>query len=123
MSKEIVVALLTGGVLVSIINGVMQLIMWRKNRKAQKEDKAEQDVDGRLKAIENTMAVIVQSQKYMLYDRIRFLGQSYIKDGDVDFDDRRILADMHNVYHNGLGGNGDLDNLMKEVNALPLKLK
>lgn len=123
MSKEIIIALLTGGVLVSIINGVMQLIMWRKNRKAQKEDKVEQDVDGRLKAIENTMAVIVQSQKYMLYDRIRFLGQSYIKDGDVDFDDRRILADMHNVYHNGLGGNGDLDNLMKEVNALPLKLK
>ena len=123
MSKEIIIALLPGGVLVSIINGVMQLIMWRKNRKAQKEDKAEQDVDERLKAIESTMAVIVQSQKYMLYDRIRFLGQSYIKDGEVDFDDRRIFADMHNVYHNGLGGNGDLDNLMKEVNALPLKLK
>jgi hypothetical protein len=123
MSKEIIIALLTGGVLVSIINGAIQLIMWRKNRKAQKEDKAEQDVDKRLKAIESTMAVIVQSQKYMLYDRIRFLGQSYIKDGEVDFDDRRILTDMHNTYHNGLGGNGDLDNLMKEVNALPLKLK
>ena len=112
MSKEIIIALLTGGVLVSIINGVMQLIMWRKNRKAQKEDKAEQNI-----------SVIIQALKFILYDKIRCAGQAYIRDGEIDFDDRRILTDMHNVYHNGLGGNGDLDNLMKEVNALPLKLK
>ena len=27
------------------------------------------------------------------------------------------------VYHNGLNGNGDLDNLMRDVNALKLKRK
>ena len=36
-------------------------------------------------------------------------------------DDRRVLNEMHHCYHDGLGGNGDLDNLMQEVNKLPLK--
>ena len=57
----------------------------------------------------------------MLYDRIRYLGLKYIQDGAVDFDDRRILKEMHDCYHERLGGNGDLDNLMREVNRLPLK--
>ena len=56
-----------------------------------------------------------------MYDRIRFLGQAYIAEGEIDFDDRRILRQMHTSYHNGLGGNGDLDALMEEVDSLPLK--
>ena len=59
--------------------------------------------------------------KWVLYDRIRYLGQRYISDGKVDFDDRRILNEMHKSYHEGLSGNGDLDNLMAEVNRLPLE--
>ena len=39
----------------------------------------------------------------------------------MDFDDRRILNLMHKSYHDGLGGNGDLDNVMNDVNRLPLK--
>ena len=61
--------------------------------------------------------------KWVLYDRIRHLGQAYIKEGAVDFDDRRILHEMHNSYHNGLNGNGDLDALMDAVDKLPLKVK
>lgn len=119
----ILTAVLTGGFAVSIVNLVRDIIMWKKNRKAQKEDKEEQKIEERLKAIENITSTLASANKYILYDRIRFLGQAYIKDGEIDFDDRRILNDMHAVYHNGLGGNGDLDNLMKAVNALPLKVK
>ena len=119
----ILTAVLTGGFAVSLVNLIRDVIMWKKNRKAAKEDKEDQNIEERLKAIENTTTTLASANKYILYDRIRFLGQAYIKDGEIDFDDRRILNDMHDVYHNGLGGNGDLDNLMKEVNALPLKLK
>nr|DAJ45489.1 MAG TPA: hypothetical protein [Caudoviricetes sp.] len=28
---------------------------------------------------------------------------------------------MHSVYHSGLGGNGDFDDLMEEFNELPIK--
>lgn len=119
----ILTTVLTGGFAVAIVNLVRDIIMWKKNRKAAKEDKEEQKIEERLKAIENITNTLASANKYILYDRIRFLGQAYIKDGEIDFDDRRILNDMHDVYHNGLGGNGDLDNLMKAVNTLPLKVK
>ena len=32
-----------------------------------------------------------------------------------------VLNEMHKSYHDGLGGNGDLDVLMHAVNTLPLK--
>ena len=44
----------------------------------------------------------------------------YIEAGEVDFDQRRILREMHTVYHFGLQGNGDLDQLMEAVAKLPL---
>ena len=67
------------------------------------------------------MMALKTGLKWVIYDRIRFLGQNYISAGRVDFDDRRILNEMHTCYHDGLGGNGDLDNLMHQVNDLPLK--
>ena len=36
-----------------------------------------------------------------------------------DVDDRRRLHIMHECYHT-LGGNGDLDKLMEDVNKLPI---
>ena len=61
------------------------------------------------------------AMKCVLLDRIIYLGQKYIEAGEVDFDDRKRLRDMHTSYHRGLGGNGDADAIMKAVDALPLK--
>lgn len=36
-------------------------------------------------------------------------------------EERRSLGHWHDVYHNGLGGNGDADALMQQVKALPLR--
>ena len=119
--REVLIAVLTGGVIVAIIEGVREFLTWRRNRKAVLEDRQALNSDKRLEKVERQVEALVESQKYILYDRIRFLGQSYIADGEIDFDDRRILNDMHRAYHSGLGGNGDLDILMKEVNQLPLK--
>ena len=67
--------------------------------------------------------MIAQSEalKYILLDRIMYLGQCYIVAGEVSFDDRKRLRDMHTSYHEKLGGNGDADAVMKAVDALPLK--
>ena len=119
--REVLIAVLTGGVIVAIIEGVREFLAWRRNRKAVLEDRQALNSDKRLEKVERQVEALVESQKYILYDRIRFLGQSYIADGEIDFDDRRILNDMHKSYHSGLGGNGDLDILMREVNQLPLK--
>lgn len=126
------IAILTGGGAVALINGIFGLIMWRKKRKAEKEDN---NIEGQLKEISAELAIMKQEReeqgeaikaqsaalKYLLFDRIQYLGQAYIAAGEVDFDDRRRLNEMHHIYHFGLDGNGDLDILMESVNSLPLK--
>ena len=116
-------AALTGGAIVALIQGGFGVVMWLLNRRAKKKDDGDQNIEQRLYAMEQQNANQSEALKFILYDRIRFLGQAYIAEGKIDFDDRRILNSMHKVYHNGLNGNGDLDELMKAVNALPLKMK
>jgi len=112
MSDTVVVALVAGlaAIFGALIAQLGEGIRQKRKRKYDKDDGKDKDIEA-LKA----------GLKWVLYDRIRFLGQKYTNDGSVDFDDRRILNEMHKSYHDGLGGNGDLDNLMSEVNKLPLK--
>lgn len=132
--EEILLAILGGGVAVAIIEAVKEAIAWRRNRKAVKEDrveeKKEKQFEERLTGLEEEvsdmkkmMAALVDSQKNVLFDRIQYLCRRYIADGEVDFDNLRGVNALHNSYHNGLGGNGDLDALMKQVQSLPLKTK
>jgi len=106
----IVGGLLGGSAVAALINAIAEGVRQRRKRKYDTED-------GRDK---NEQA-LKEGLKWVLYDRIRFLGQRYICTGNVDFDDRRILNEMHKCYHEGLGGNGDLDVLMSQVNKLPLR--
>ena len=115
----------TGAAVIKLIDNVVQ---WKLQRKAAKEDRTVEDGQAEIKKIkqwekdmEDKVNALVNADKYILFDRIRYLGQRYVADDEVDFDDRRILNQMHDVYHNELGGNGDLDELMKAVNTLPLK--
>ncbi len=125
----ILIALLSGGVGAAVVKLIGDSFAFRRERKAKKEDTEALGFKERLDRIESqndAQKLLLDNQrealKYLLYDRIRFLGQAYIKDGCIDFDDRRILNDMHRSYHTGLDGNGDLNNLMEEVNKLPLKM-
>lgn len=109
---KVIVAALSGSALAALIQQIGEVYRQRKRREAAKEDTHCEDYNALRKAL-----------MYVILDRIRYLGQVYIKDQEVDFDDRRLLNEMHDVYHNELGGNGDLDTLMREVNRLPLKQK
>lgn len=122
-------------------SGGLALIDWARarwkykaDRKALKEDKAEEKQDEveklskLVKDMANTqkeqtaqMAAFQEALKCVLLDRVIYLGQNYIKAGAIDFDDRRRLREMHDSYHKGLGGNGDAEAIMKAVDALPLK--
>ena len=131
-AAEIFIAALTGGAIVAIIEGVREALAWKRKRKAEVEDrekdkaeyeakKTDENVSKKVENLETKVDALVEANKFILYDRIRFLGQAYIDAGEIDFDDRRILNNMHKSYHYGLNGNGDLDVLMGEVNHLPLK--
>ena len=87
-------------------------------RRRERTEKERTDAE---KARDAKLAALVESQKIVMLDRIRYLGQKYVSAGEIDFDDRRILNAMHESYHAGLGGNGDADVIMREVTALPLR--
>lgn len=83
---EILISILSGGAVVAVIEGVREAISWRRNRKASREDKAEEKqeyeqrqadlkTEARLSSIEKKMDAQNEAMKYVLYDRIRFLGQ------------------------------------------------
>lgn len=135
---EMLICFISGGALAALITAVVKALAdrsaWKQKRKAKKEDKAEKQQEEkqkqaelrtgeRLKAIEKKTDIQSEALKFIMYDRIRYLGQEYIAAKEIDFDDRRILNEMHHSYHNGLCGNGDLDTLMEEVNHLPLKIR
>lgn len=132
MIKDILIAVISGGVAAAIFKILGDKLAWKRERKAQKEDRAEQrsddekkqaalQIDRRLTDIEAKTDAQSTALMFILYDRIRYLGQAYIAAESVDFDDRHILNEMHKAYHEGLGGNGDLNVLMREVNSLPLR--
>lgn len=111
MSDAVIVGLIAGGsaIVGGLITQLGEGIRQRRKRKYEKADTKDKDIEA-----------LKTGLKWVLYDRIRHRGQQYISAGQVDFDDRRILNEMHASYHDGLGGNGDLDNLMGQVNKLPL---
>ncbi len=71
--------------------------------------------------LENQMSSQSEALKLILLDRILYLGQVYIEQKEIAYDDRRRFHAMHDCYHNGLGGNGDADLIVEAVDALPLK--
>ena len=129
----------------ALINLIQERWRVRFQRKADKEDKMDECKDtiikikeqldefvneqnnyneqakALFKEIETNNASQNEAMKYVLLDRIIYIGQSYIKRGEVTFDERKRLREMHQVYHNELHGNGDADFIMKAVDKLPLK--
>lgn len=107
---EIIIAVLGGSALSALITQVGNYVSDRCKRKDAVEDRTE-DKDAALK----------QGIKLLLADKIQYLGLRYIEEGEVTFSNKKMLNEMHSVYHKGLGGNGDFDDLMEEFNELPIK--
>ena len=63
---------------------------------------------------------LVDAQKVLMVDRIRHLGQDYIKAGFITLPDKENLVAMHNAYK-ALGGNGHLKTVMEEVDRLEVR--
>ena len=62
---------------------------------------------------------VVNSQKVITTERIRYLGLCYIGAKKITLEDKETLHEMHDAYER-LGGNGHLDTVMREVDKLPV---
>lgn len=114
---ENVIVILLSGVSAAAVSVLGNIILHRMTRKDKKED----DADARKAAADEKLIAIGRGVMFLELDKIKYLGLKYISEGAVDYDDRRLLHKMHHNYHTELGGNGDLDAIMAEVDKLPLK--
>ena len=92
------VELLSGAAGAALVAGIFTAVQTRKARK-----------DAKSKALRYIMLYIIQER-----------AKQHIKDGNITLEERRSLHHWHDLYHNGLGGNGDADALMSQVDKLPL---
>ena len=130
----VLLAVAGGAAGAAVINGINERWKFRQNRKAIKEDRAEEKADKaeelskalesvqkQLSHLKDSDAAQSEALKLILLDRIVWLGQGYIKKGEISYDDRQRFHKMHKCYHTGLGGNGDADLIVTGVDSLPLK--
>ena len=98
-------AVIGGSCGAAIVTGVVSLVQFFVNRKDKRSGKA----SANNKALRYLMLYIIQER-----------AKQHIKDKCISLEDRRSLHHWHDLYHNGLGGNGDADALMEQVDNLPL---
>lgn len=97
---EIIIAVIGSGLLSTIITSI---ISYKKE-----SNKKESGVNNGVRAL--------------LYDKIKYLGKHHISNGEISAEDLEDLISLHNVYHNDLGGNGYLDEIMRNVRGLKIKV-
>ena len=125
---EILQMILGGAVGSSIVVGLFGLITWKLNRKAAKEDKAEdreeekkKRADSEMEEINAKLENLTIAQRTQMYNLIKKDGKSYLARGSITSEELEDLIDSHRVYHDVLKGNGFLDSLMDKVKRLPVK--
>lgn len=96
---NIVLAIIGSGVLTTIINRIFSVI----DKKNEKDN------------------VTVTGLRTLLMIDIRRLGEEYLSQGAISKDDLEDIINLWRVYHDKMGGNGYLDNIMARVKALPIK--
>lgn len=95
-----IIAALTGA-------GVTGLIQFFVNR----HDKKNAEASAETKALRYIMLHIIQER-----------CKEHLRDGEITLEDKRAIHKWHELYHDGLGGNGDAGLLLKQVDSLPLKI-
>ena len=143
MNEVLITCILSSTLAVAIVNSVKDLVLWKLNRKATEEDKEDikedkiedlrnsisdiQDKVERLTEIctvlEKRIGSTSEADKLILQDRIKSLVFSYVNKKEITYEDKKLIHEMWNIYHHGLGGNGDLDDVMELLDEIPLKVK
>ena len=102
MTWEFLAAILGGSFGAAIVS-LIQFLIGRHDKKKAGESSER-------KALRYLMLYIIQERCKELLAR-----------GWTTLEERRSIGHWHDVYHVGLGGNGDADALMQQVMELPLQ--
>ena len=103
--SDVVLAALLSGTLGAALIALVQFLITRHDKKKEKQSVERQAL----------CALVL----YTIQDTAR----EHLRDGSATIDEKRQLHQWHDLYHNGLGGNGDADALMKAVDLLPIDVQ
>ena len=117
---QILISIIGGAAGAAFVTGVFSLILFAVKRKAERADRAEDRENAEKSETQEAIEDLRMGLMILLYDRIKHLGMSYIKRGSITPEELKDLIGMHKIYHNELHGNGFLDRLMEQVEALPI---
>lgn len=106
----------------SVVTLIGNVVLWKLNRKATQEDKADQKLIERVEAQEKEQAVIKAGIEALLHDSLYREAKTHIKRGKISEPDMRNVEYLYNSYH-ALGGNGTGTELFNRCKALPLDLE
>ena len=99
MTIEIVIALLAACV---GSGGVTAIVIALLQRKWAKDDRVD---------------ALVNAQKVIMIDRVRYISKTHIAEGQISLEDKETIKEMYDAYK-ALGGNGHLNTIMGEVEKL-----
>lgn len=93
-----------GGAAVTALGAYLSQRERRRAQRAQHED------------------TVRQALRYLMLFAIEERGAGLLRQGWATLEQRRSLHRWHALYHDGLGGNGDADGLLRAVDKLPLDI-
>ena len=59
-----------------------------------------------------------QGIRWLMQDRLEHVALTYISKGEISYDELKNWNRGHHIYHDLLGGNGDLDALKETLQSL-----
>lgn len=98
MGQTFLIAIISSSALSAIISGLFNIFA----SKRKKDD------------------ALTAGVRQLLYDRIKYLCKEHISREYIASNDLEDLRRMHKIYHDDLGGNGFLDDLMSAVGRLEI---
>lgn len=116
------------GILTSILTGVaVSFIVFfvtrhyseRQARKAAETERKEHQRLAEEKKNSDTIKCMAALTKAVAQCKIVTLGEQYIAQGTVTTEEKSIIQEMYEPYHE-LGGNSVASNIIKEVEKLPV---
>lgn len=72
------------------------------------------------KSSDDRIDAIMAAQRVSMEERIRYLVQYYAEKGKISLAEKSNLREYHRCYV-GVGGNGNLDTEMAELEKIPVK--
>ena len=101
----VIIAFISSSALSTLISAMVSSKTAKEKAKADKDN-------------ENSAIVIAMRQLY--YGNIKRHAKAYIATGHITTEELEDIIEEHRIYHDILGGNGFLDELMTAVKALPI---